>query len=170
MEFAPLISFNWTLLMQLVTVFVLYIILRKFFFEKVHDFVQKRESTVKEAFDSAEATNRKADEKLEAYSIKIAQIESEGREIIRESKLKADEKAKEIIDEANTKANEIMMRAEKEIKRQKEKALVEMKEEVGMLAVMAAEKIMEKDLEKTDEQKQIVEKIIKGAGTSEWQN
>jgi F0F1-type ATP synthase membrane subunit b/b' len=38
-----------------------------------------------------------------------------------------------------------MMRAEKEIKRQKEKALVEMKEEVGMLAVMAAEKIMEKD-------------------------
>jgi F-type H+-transporting ATPase subunit b len=90
--------------MQLVTVFVLYIILRKFFFEKVHDFVQKRESTVKEAFDSAEATNRKADEKLEAYSIKIAQIESEGREIIRESKLKADEKAKEIIDEANTKA------------------------------------------------------------------
>ena len=62
------------------------------------------------------------------------------------------------------------MRAEKEIKRQKEKALVEMKEEVGMLAVMAAEKIMEKDLEKTDEQKQIVDKIIKGAGTSEWQN
>ena len=63
MEFAPLISFNWTLLMQLVTVFVLYIILRKFFFEKVHDFVQKRESTVKEAFDSAEATNRKAEDR-----------------------------------------------------------------------------------------------------------
>jgi len=63
-----------------------------------------------------------------------------------------------------------MMRAEKEIKRQKEKALIEMKEEVGMLAVMAAEKIMEKDLEKTGEQKQIVDKIIEGAGTSEWQN
>jgi hypothetical protein len=45
-----------------------------------------------------------------------------------------------------------------------------MRTEVTTLAMMAAAKIMEKDLEQTGAQEQIVDQIIKEAGTQGWQN
>ena len=66
-----------------------------------------------DAFDIADVTNRKAVEKMETYDRKIAQIENEGREIIRKAKAKADDQARQILDEANLKASNIMLQAEK---------------------------------------------------------
>ena len=119
----PLISFNWTWVMQLITVLVLFLILKKFFFEKVHNFILKREDTLKDAFDNAESVNRRADEKMENYTRKIAKIEDEGREIIKAAKVKAEAQAKEIIDEANQKAGDMVLVAEKEIEREKMRAI-----------------------------------------------
>ena len=36
----PLLSFNWNLVFTAVTVIVLYLILKHFFFEKVHQFMR----------------------------------------------------------------------------------------------------------------------------------
>lgn len=166
----PLISFNWTWVMQLITVLVLFLILKKFFFEKVHNFILKREDTLKDAFDNAESVNRRADEKMENYTRKIAKIEDEGREIIKAAKVKAEAQAKEIIDEANQKAGDMVLVAEKEIEREKMRALAEMRTEISTLALLAASKIMEKNLEQGDEQNKIVDKIIEEAGRAEWQN
>ena len=166
----PLISFNWTWVMQLITVLVLFLILKKFFFEKVHNFILKREDTLKDAFDNAESVNRRADEKIENYTRKIAKIEDEGREIIKAAKVKAEAQAKEIIDEANQKAGDMVLVAEKEIEREKMRALAEMRTEISTLALLAASKIMEKNLEQGDEQNKIVDKIIEEAGRAEWQN
>ena len=165
----PLISFNWTWVMQLITVLVLFLILKKFFFEKVHNFILKREDTLKDAFDNAESVNRRADEKMENYTRKIAKIEDEGREIIKAAKVKAEAQAKEIIDEANQKAGDMVLVAEKEIEREKMRALAEMRTEISTLALLAASKIMEKNLEQGDEQNKIVDKIIEEAGRAEWQ-
>lgn len=166
----PLISFNWTWVMQLITVLVLFLILKKFFFEKVHNFILKREDTLKDAFDNAESVNRRADEKMENYTRRIAKIEDEGREIIKAAKVKAEAQAKEIIEEANQKAGDMVLVAEKEIEREKMRALAEMRTEISTLAILAASKIMEKDLEQGDEQNKIVDKIIEEAGRAEWQN
>ncbi len=170
MEYTPIISFGWTWIMQLVTVGVLFLILKKIFFEKVHNFVQKREDTVKDAFDNAEAVNRRADEKMENYTRKIAKVEDEGREIIKAAKVKAEAQAKEIIDEANERAGNMVVVAEREIEREKMRALAEMRSEISTLALLAASKIMEKDLQQGDEQEKIVDKIIEEAGRAEWQN
>jgi F-type H+-transporting ATPase subunit b len=109
-------------------------------------------------------------EKLETYNKQLAQIEGQGREIIQKAKAKADTHALDILNEANVKANGIIMQAEKEIERQQTKAISEMKKEVGTLALMAAEKIMEKNLEDSGDQDEIIDKILKEAGTSGWQN
>lgn len=170
MEYTPIISFGWTWVMQLLTVFVLYLILKKIFFEKVHNFVLKREDTIKDAFDNAEAVNRRADEKMENYTRRIARVESEGREIIKAAKVKAEAQAKEIVDEANQKASEMVIAAQKEIEREKVRVLAEMRTEIGTLALLAASKIMEKDLAQGDEQDKIVDRIIEEAGSRSWQN
>jgi F-type H+-transporting ATPase subunit b len=132
--------------------------------------LDSRTQSIKDAFDSAEATNRKADEKLENYNRRIAKVEAEGTEIIRESKAQADQQAKKIIDEANAKALQLKQNAERDIERDRARALADMRTEVTTLAMMAAAKIMEKDLEQTGAQEQIVDQIIKEAGTQGWQN
>ena len=167
--YTALIEWNWTLVMNWVTVLVLFLILKKFFFEKVHNFVVARENAVKDAFDNAELTNRKADEKLESYNKKIADIESEGREIIKNAKVKADRNANDIIDEAHQKADAMLIKAKDEIEREKALALAEMRNQIVVLALMAAEKIMEKDFE-LEGQEAFIDKIIEQAGTSGWQH
>ena len=167
---APIIELNWTSLMVLLNVGILYFIMKRFFFEKIHNFMVARENAIKDAFESAANTNKAAMEKLETYNKQLAQIEGQGREIIQKAKTKADTQALDIISEANAKANNIVMQAEKEIARQQTKAISEMKKEVGTLALMAAEKIIEKNLEDKGDQDEIIDKILKEAGTSGWQN
>ena len=135
----------------------------------MHKFVEARENSIKDAYDSAEAVNRKADEKMENYNKKIAKIEGEGREIIKEAKIRAEAQAAEIVQDANNKANEMMLAAEKQIERERQKALAEMKEQVAALALLAAEKIVERDIAQIG-QDQIVDEIIEQAGASQWQN
>jgi hypothetical protein len=48
-----LIEFNWSSLMILCNVFILYIILRKFFWEKIKKFMDDRAAAVQDAIDEA---------------------------------------------------------------------------------------------------------------------
>jgi F-type H+-transporting ATPase subunit b len=167
--FSPLISFNLTLVMNWVTVIVLFLILKKFFFEKVHNFIVARQNAVQDAFDNAESMNRVAAERLDTYNKRIAEIEGEGRDIIQKAKIKADDQARRILDEAQQKADAMMDKTQKEIERERQKALSEMKGQVAALALMAAEKILEKDLE-IEGQDAFVDQVIEQVGASVWQN
>jgi len=167
--YTPLISFNWTLLMIWVTVMVLFIILKKNFFEKVHNFVLDRETAIKDSFSNAELTNKQADERLEEYNKRLLNSEIEAREIVKNAKIKADSQAREIIDSANKQASRILSQAEQEIEKEKAVALSQLKNEIGVLALMAAEKIIEKQIQ-VEGQTEIIDRIIEQAGNTPWQS
>lgn len=167
--YTGLIEFNWTLLFVWMTFGALYLILKKKFFERVHNFMVARENQVKESFQNAEQVNLLAAKKMESYDRKIADIEAEGREIIKNAKIRADEKAREILDEANTRASYMIRIAEEEIEREKRKALDDVRKQIGGLAVLAAEKILEKELDPAG-QEQLIAGILDGAGQRAWQN
>ncbi len=167
---APLISFNWTLLMIMITVLVLFLIMKKFFFEKVKNFMDERASGLQGAFDTADLTNKAADARLEEYEKKIAFAEQEGRDIIKSAKTKADARAKEILDEANEKANKMISKAESEIKKQKQKAVDETRKEISTLAIMAAEKILDQELKEIPNQEKILNQVIEEVGSAKWKN
>ena len=78
--------------------------------------------------------------------------------------------ANRIVDAANKKAISIIEEANRDIEKEKAMARVEMKDEIAALALMAAAKIMEKDLSKSGEQEKIVDQIIEEVGKSGWQN
>lgn len=164
-----LIEFNWTSLMIVINLLILYIILKKYFWEKIRKFMQDRENAVRDAFDSAEAMNKRADEKMRNYSARIANVEEEGREIIRQAKQQADAQAQEILAEARQQASEIITKAEKTIELEKAKAMEEMRQEIGTLALMAAEKIVGKEIEDIG-QDAIVDDVINQARSGGWQN
>ncbi len=166
---AGLIEFNWTLLMHLATVLVLFLVVKKFFFEKIHAFMENREQTVRDAFDNAELTNRKADEKMAAFQKRIAGVESEGREIIRQAKIKADDQALEILDKAKQEAEMILQKAKRDVEREKQLAETEMKEQIVNLSQLMARKILERELTRVDHEG-IIDEIISESGVSQWKH
>ena len=167
MHYTPLISFNWTLLMVMITFIILFLIMKKFFFEKIHNFMVAREDKIKDAFDNASASNRMADERLVEYNNKLAEINTEKHEILLQTKQKADEHAHEIIAAAEKKASAILTKAEKDIQMGQQKAIEEMKEQISQIALFAAEKIIEQNLNEKDQQ-HIIDGVIEQVGKSEW--
>jgi F-type H+-transporting ATPase subunit b len=167
--YTGLIEFNWTLIFMWLTILVLYLVMKHFFFEKIHNFMQERSNRIKRSFDEAEELNLKAEETLSTYNKKIEDIEAEGREIIKKAKLQADIQAKNIIREANERASEIIKQAEMDIEKEKLQAISEMRSQIASLAVLAAEKLLEQQLE-TYGQDELIDRIIKEAGSSAWRN
>ena len=142
-----LIEFNWSSLMILCNVFILYIILRKFFWEKIKKFMDDRAAAVQDAIDAAEAVNKRADEKMASYSKRIANVEEEGREIIKASKQQADAQAQIIIEEARKQASDIIAKAERTIEQERLAATEEMRKEIASIAMLAAEQIVGKEID-----------------------
>ena len=153
----------------LINFLILVAVLGKFLYKPFVNALKDRKLTIKAALENAEMTNRKADEKMASYEKRIAKVESEGKEIIRAARLRAENQANAIIGEANEKADELLEQARQEIEREKEKALADVREQIGTLAIMAAERIMEKEIE-VNGQDQIIDKVIEEAGAGKWQS
>ena len=159
------------------TEFVFYVInflilvglLTKFLYRPFLNMLETRKQSIQDALDNAELINRRADEKMENYDRQIVKLEEQGREIIKEAKERAEKQADEIIEEAHSKANSIIVAAERQVELEKQKALEEMKQQVATLALLAAEKIVERSIAQVG-QDQIVDEIIEQAGKRQWQN
>ena len=164
-----LIEFNWSSLMILCNVFILYIILRKFFWEKIKKFMDDRAAAVQDAIDAAEAVNKRADEKMANYSKRIANVEEEGREIIKASKQQADAQAQIIIEEARKQASDIIAKAERTIEQEKAAAMEDMRKEIASIAMLAAEQIVGKEIDNVG-QDAIIDQAIEDARSAKWQN
>ena len=148
---------------------ILLAVLAKFMYKPFLANLERRKQMIEDAISNAEAVNKRADEKMNSYNKRIAGAEREAAGIINEAIIKADKQASQIIDDANEKAALIMQKAEQEIERQKDAAITEAREQIGMLAVMAAEKIIEKELDDVG-QTQIIDSILDEAGAAGWQN
>ena len=165
--YQPLLTINWNLLFTAVTIIVLFIILKEFFFEKVHKFMMDRENEIRSSIENADNVNKLADEKLQNYEAKIANVEMESRQMLKAARDEAKVQAKEIVDSANEKARNLIDHSQKEIRREQYNARKELKEEVGNLAMMAAEQILEKELS-PETHEEIINKIIEEADEKPW--
>ena len=137
-----LIEFNWSSLMILLNVFILFLITKKFFWEKIKKFMDDRANSIQDAIDSANAMNKRADEKMANYSKRIAGVEEEGREIIKAARQQADAQAQMIIEDARKQASDIIAKAERTIEQERAKAMEEMRQEISDLAMLAAKQIV----------------------------
>lgn len=164
-----LIEFNWNLLFSVITILVLFLILKYFFFEKVHNFMIEREKMIQDSLDNAANVNDEAEKKLKDYQYQISNVESESNEIIRKAVKEARFEAKAIVDNANSKAEMIVDKAKKEIVEEQDAARIAMKDEIANIAILAAKGIMEKDIEENGHD-ELIEKIIVEAGEGKWQS
>ncbi len=159
----------FTIFATLVNFVILFLFLKHYLFDKVNNIIDDRNSEVIDAVHNAENKVLEAETLKESYEKQIANIEDKGREIVKEAKLKADQQAEDILREAENRTAMLLRQTENEIERLKKKSLEEMKQEIGALAIFAAEKILEKELDHQEHQA-VIGKIIDEAGNSKWQN
>ena len=164
-----LIEPGWTMLFQLANTFILYMFLRRFLFKPVTEFMAKRESDIKTSLDTAEKKNQEAEQLMSDYQEKVKNAESESKEIVRKATVRAENRANEILRAAEERADEYKHNAEKDIEREKARAMHHIKDEISSLAILAASKIIEEDLS-DDKHRLMAEKFIDEVGDTRWQN
>lgn len=164
-----LIEINSTALMILANILILYIILRKFFWEKIKKFMDDRANAIKDKIDVAEAMNKRADAKMSDYNKRIANVEEEGREIIKEAKATADEQAQLIIEEARKEAAAIITNARAAAQMEREKAMDDMRQEIAQIGMLVAQQIVEREISEIG-QESIIDDAIQKARSASWQS
>lgn len=164
-----LLEINWNLLFSAITVLVLYLILKHFFFEKVHKFMEARKAAVQDNLDRAKATEEEAQALLSEYQATLSNAEEEKRAIIKKAKAEADRRAGAIVGEAKIQAQQIVSEAHENMRAEEEKAVVQLKKEVSSLAVLAAERIMQRELDEKSQQA-LVDQVLEEAAREKWQN
>ena len=164
-----LLEINWNLLFSAITVLVLYLILKHFFFEKVHKFMEARKAAVQDNLDRAKATEEEAQALLSEDQATLSNAEEEKRAIIKEAKAEADRRADAIVGEAKIQAQRIVSEAHENMRAEEEKAVVQLKKEVSSLAVLAAERIMQRELDEKSQQA-LVDQVLEEAAREKWKN
>lgn len=154
-----LLTINWNLIFSVITVLVLILILKHFFFEKVKKFMDERKAQVAEQFQKTDEAENQARKKLDKYNEILAGAEKEKRTIIAGAMENAKIQADSVLDEARKEAADIREKSRIQIEREKAAARKEIHNEASELAVQVAEKILENKLD-ADAQASVIDEII----------
>ena len=149
------------LLMTLINFFILVLILKHFFWEKIRIAIQDREDFIQEQLSNAVDESQKARLYLIENERILKSSKEEGKKIIEKKKQKANKVYSEIVDDANKEAKAIVDRARLEIEREKEKAQYEIKKQVVNLAIELSTKALEEKLEDSTQRELIGDFITK---------
>jgi F-type H+-transporting ATPase subunit b len=166
---AGLVEFSWTFVFQIVNTLILYLVLKKFLFVPVTEFIQGRQDEIQSSYDDAEKTNEEAENLKSQYENKLDKVEEEKQEILIAAKKKADEQGSEIIKESKEQAAKLKEKAEQEIEIEKKKAINDVKDDISSMVIMAASKVLENEVDES-RNKKLVDDFIKEVGESKWQN
>ncbi|NLK00278.1 MAG: F0F1 ATP synthase subunit B [Clostridia bacterium] len=145
------------LIWAIINFLVMLAILGIFLWKPVLKVLDERRNEISDNLSNAESQRKKAEELLVQYQEQMEKASGEAHEIIAQAAKKAEAARDQIIAESRDEASKISEKAREEIKREKEQALKEVRDEVATLAVMAAGKILEKNITKDDHEKMLQE-------------
>ena len=151
------------MVVTIINTLLLTLFLRHFLFEKVNKVLDDRQKEVVDAFAEAENANKKAKELESNYQSKISLAKEESAEIVRQATQKAQVRSDEIVTDAKKEATALMDKASSEIEREKKRAVNEIKDEISDIAFSVAEKVIEKNVDKEDNNR-LIEDFIKNVG------
>ena len=161
----------WVFFISNTVIISVYLILKKFFFEKVHYVLMERQAHIEEQLWYAAETERKANILLEEYSETLAHAEEEKRRILREARKEADLRAAGIVEKAQKEAEELAVRTHEKLVHEEEKLVRRLQEEIGELAVLAASQVLGRELTMaSDSQAELVNQVLEEAKESKWKN
>ena len=158
------ISFDtWTALFVLLNTVIMFLVLSKFLFKPVLKMIADRQKEIDDLYGDAEKAKLDAEAMQSEYAQKLSDATQTGERIVREAMARGQSREEEILRQANQQADAIRQKAAADIDREKRKAVNEAKNEICVIALDIAGKVVGRELTDTD-RTQLVDSFIDELG------
>ncbi|PKM47927.1 MAG: ATP synthase F0 subunit B [Firmicutes bacterium HGW-Firmicutes-8] len=142
-------KFAW----QVANFLVLLFLLKKFAYKPILNMLDERKKSIEDAINNAETAKNEAEKMRKEYEARLAEAKQDAQDIIAKATKLGEEIKKDIVTTAQNEATKAIQRAQEEITREKAQAIAALRDEVAILAVMAAGKILGKAITAADHEK-----------------
>lgn len=148
--------FIWTLVAFLIVFFIL----KKFAWKPILGMLNERETTIANSIASAEKMKAEMSQMQAENEVLLAKAREERSAILKEAKEAKDKMINEAKDKAKEEAAKIIADANLQIEQSKNKAMTEVKNQIGLLTVGVAEKVLRKKLDGDAAQNQYINDLV----------
>lgn len=163
MEFKPLVGLTPEVFITIANTLVLFLILKKVLFKPVMKIMDEREADIKSDIEQGKKAKEEGLKFKSEYETKVGAARDEGQQIVEMAKRRAEEKSSEIIASAKREAENIKTKASADIEKERQQAYNDVKGEIFSIALLAASKVIEKDIDKSKHE-ELIDEFIKEVG------
>lgn len=153
----------WTALFTFCNMMITFAVLKKFLFKPVKKMIDDRQAEIDTMYADADVAKQKAAELEQEYQQHLQSIRDERDTLLREATARAQKREEEIVGEARAEAAALRAVAEADIAQERKKAVNDLKNEIGGIAVDIAGMVVEREINETDH-KALIDEFIRNVG------
>lgn len=167
-DYTPFLTIDpVTMIATLLNTLILFLVLKHFLFKPVNKILDERREKVEKTYKEADDKLTEASRLETEYTEKLANAKAESAEIVKNATKRAQLRSDEIIAEAKTEASGLIVKANADIEKEKKRAVNQIKDEISDIALMVAEKVVEKEISPKDHERLIENFISEFGGDDE---
>jgi len=163
-QFEAFVGVNfWTALFILLNTLIIFFVAKKFLFGPVMKIITDRQQEIDDLYTQAGTARDEAQKLQSEYEEKLSEAAATSERLVKEATVRAQGREEEIIREANQRAEAIRAKASADIAQEKKKALNDAKDEISVIALAIAGKVVGRELDAEDQSK-LVDSFIEELG------
>ena len=153
----------WTFIAQICNLFIQVYLIKRFLFKPINQILEQRRQKADEDIRLAEEAKSEAEAIKAEYEQNIEQAKEKANEILVTAQQTANMQSEELLKETQRRTVAMREKAERDIAQERRKAVNEVKNEIGQMAVEIAGKVIEREISE-DDHKQLIEEFIANVG------
>ncbi|MCD7955415.1 MAG: F0F1 ATP synthase subunit B [Lachnospiraceae bacterium] len=166
MEVQNLVSLiPWTFVAQICNLFIQMYLIKRFLFKPINAILEKRKAAADAEIQEATKAKEEALAMKADYEQNMLEAKTKANDILTTAQKTAAVQSEEMLREASQQAASIKAKAESDIAQEKRKAVNEIKDEIGSMAVEIAGKVIEREISEDDHAK-LIDEFIANVGES----
>ena len=154
---------GWTFLAQICNLMIQLLIFKKFLLNPVKNVIAERKAKADSQIADATKLRTEAEAMKAEYEQNLQNARTEANEIVANAQKTATARGEEIVGEARAQAAALKQKAEADIAQERKKAVNEVKDEIGGIAMEIASKVVEREI-KEEDHKDLIDEFIKNVG------
>jgi F-type H+-transporting ATPase subunit b len=151
-----------TMLVQLCSTLVLFLLMKKYLWASVKDFLAQRGAKMQEDLNAQEAARIAAESDREEAAIQLRNAGTKSEEIVSAAVKEAGSRKEEILAEANKEAEQVKTKAREQIRAERDAMYSDMQKEMVEVALTAAGRLLNRDSAE-DLDRQAIDAFVKEA-------
>ena len=154
---------GWTFLAQVCNLMIQLVIFKKLLLNPVKKVIAERKAKADSQIADAEKLRTEAEAMKAEYEQNLQNARTEANQIVAAAQKTAAARSEELLGEARAKAAALKQKAEADIAQERKKAVNEVKDEIGGMAMEIASKVVEREIKEADHQ-DLIDEFIKNVG------